>query len=250
MLIDCHCHINSLNLQERDYLITHTEGDHIFIDVSIDYSTSQQSIELSDSVPSIYSSLGFHPFSADGFNDQVLADYEEMVAHSKKIVSIGEVGLDYKASIPLKKQVAVFEQFIVLAQKLNLPLIVHNRLADTMVLDVLNNYFNRYEKIIFHCFSQDEEFFETIIAKGGNISFSLNVLRKKKNILEALKNIPLEYLLLETDSPYMFIKGRKSSPLDIKEMYRFVCPVKNVTHQELCRCISLNVKKVFNIATD
>lgn len=250
MLIDCHCHINSLNFPERNYLITHAEGHYVFIDVSIDYPSSQQSIELSDSVPCIYSSLGFHPFSADGFNETVLTRYEEMIAGSKKVVAIGEVGLDYKASIPLKKQLAVFEQFIALAQKVHLPLIVHNRLADTILLDVLNNYFDCYEKVIFHCFSQDEKFLEAIIAKGGNVSFSLNLLRKKKNILEALKRVPLENLLLETDSPYMYIKGRKSSPFDIQEMYRFVCPVQNITQEELCRSISLNVKRVFNITAE
>ncbi|HIE36518.1 MAG TPA: hypothetical protein EYP89_04710, partial [Candidatus Omnitrophica bacterium] len=104
-----------------------------------------------------------------------------------------------------------------------------------------------YEKIVFHCFSYSTSVLKKITEKKGYVSFSLNILRKKEEIITSLKNCPLECLLLETDSPYMKIGNRDSFPYDIKEVYSFVADLKSIEKKELEEKIFYNTKRLFNI---
>ncbi|MCM8823280.1 MAG: TatD family hydrolase [Candidatus Omnitrophica bacterium] len=247
MLIDTHCHINSLDNSTRNYLFERVNKNYLFIDISIDYKSALSSYSLSQKFPFIYTSLGFHPLTEEPFSLSILDNYKDLIVKSKKVIAIGEVGLDYKANISLDYQINILRNFILLAREHSLPLIIHNRVDDYKILDILDDYYSDYESIIFHCFSQDKEFLEKVVNKKGAGSFSLNVLRRKKKLDEALINVPCDNLLLETDSPYMKIDNHYSNPLDIEKVYSYTAEVKNISIEDLRNIIFNNVKRIFNI---
>ena len=263
MLVDAHCHINTL----ADYLkeqtldagvnsgklqlqeVTDMSGmrkmdNYIFIDVSIDSASALQSLQLSRNYNFIYSCLGFHPF-ADEESGAVIKKYQELIKTNSKIVAIGEVGLDYKARRNFKQQKDILDKFIKLSKEFNFPIMIHNRWLDNSIFDILDEHFSDYHQVIFHCFCQNLSFLKRITAKGGYVSFSLNVLRKKINIDQALKAVPLNNCLLETDSPYMRVYGKCSYPLDINKVYAYTARIKNISLDNLVSSVASNVKIIF-----
>jgi TatD DNase family protein len=246
MLIDSHCHITSLERTMRQQVLEAGALGYRFIDSSIDVNSSLASIALSDHYAFVYTALGFHPYSADKFSQEVISTYEDLIREHKSIVAIGEIGLDFKASICMHEQEAVFSQFIRLAKRCNLPIVIHNRLDNKRVLDILDGFYSTYEEVVFHCFSYGRDFLDRILEKGGYVSFSLNTLRKNKSIIDSLKNCPLENMLIETDSPYMKIKDQVSTPLDIEKVYNFVSETKGISLEELKTKVSETAEKIFS----
>ena len=247
MLIDSHCHLNSLSLIRREEVITSCSASYILINSTIDLQSSKDSTVYSNDNSFIYLSLGFHPFCVAQYKPELLKDYQELIIANKGIVAIGEIGLDYKADAPLDKQEEVFVSFIELAKKVNLPIVIHNRLDGFRVLEVLDSQLSSYEKAIFHCFSYSQEFLERITAKGGFVSFSLNVLRGNKQIVSSLKSCPLENLLFETDSPYMRVEGKPSTPLDIDRVYKFAAKIKELEVKQLEDIVASNANRIFKL---
>jgi TatD DNase family protein len=245
MLIDTHCHIASLPPQEKERIFCLKDTNHVFVDSSINLKTTFESCDFSRQWAFIYSALGFHPFFARGFNPHILSEYKRLIECNKKIIAIGEIGLDEKAEVGLEEQENIFRIFLKLAKEINLPVIIHNRLKGYRILSILDDYYHSYEKLIFHCFSYSTEFLNKILAKNGYVSFSLNILRKKKEITESLKECPLRNILLETDSPYMKIGNNPSTPFDVKEVYSFVSAIKAIEAKELENIVFSNVHRVF-----
>jgi TatD DNase family protein len=245
MLIDSHCHLNSFSFSEREDIISLCRSNYILIDSSINCQSALISSDISKKYPFIYSSLGFHPFAAKEYSLNVLETYKNLIKTNKKIVAIGEIGLDEKTDYSIQEQERVFKNFLELAKDNNLAVVIHNRLSNQKILDIINDFFSSYEKIVFHCFSYSTDFLRKILVKRGFVSFSLNVLRKNKEVIDSLKECPLSNLLLETDSPYMKINNRQSNPLDIKEVYSFVSFIKKVEEKELEEAVFSNIKKLF-----
>ena len=246
MLVDAHCHLNSLSPSIKKQVLTSGEGKFLFIDISINPQTALLSLELAEQYNFVYSCLGFHPFYVESFHQGILQEYERLISQSRKIVGIGEVGLDYKQG-SLEKQKKVFTEFITLARQKKMPLVLHNRLNSSLMLDIVSRYYSSYETLIFHCFSQDKNFLQRVVDKGGFVSFSLNILRKNKRLTEAVKFCPLENLLCETDSPYMKVGKDLSTPLDLEKVISFIAEIKGVSFDELVEVIFTNAQRVFNL---
>lgn len=247
MLIDAHCHINSLSREQYQYFFSQAEGKLLCLDSSIDPDSSKKSLVLSAETDFIRSCIGFHPFSLDQFGRDTMDIYLSFIKGNDKVAAVGEVGLDCKAPFSLDNQAEILRKFIELAQSLNLPLVVHNRLDSQMILDILDEYYQSFVPVIFHCFSQDEAFADRVLEKDGTFSFSLNVLRKNSQSRKLLSYVPLDNMILETDSPYMKIKGRGSTPMDVEKVYQFAAEAKNIAFQDLEQKILENAQKVFNI---
>jgi len=145
-----------------------------------------------------------------------------------------------------QQQRSILEKFISLSKEFDLPLMLHNRWHNDEIFSILDKYFTDYSKVIFHCFSQDINFLKHIIEKKGNVSFSLNILRRKNKLDEALKYIPLDNLLLETDSPYMKIYGEYSIPFDIIKVYNYTAHIRNISLDELKNTVYSNAKRIFS----
>lgn len=247
MFIDSHCHCNGLSRTTLAGMFEAWDAKAVLIDSSIDYNSSLVSAALAQEYTCIFSALGFHPFCADQFSLPVLAEYEKLIAQHKKIVAIGEIGLDSKAKASLEVQENVFRAFIELALKKNLPVMIHNRMESERAFEILDDYYARYDRVVFHCFSYGQGLLKKILNKGGWVSFSLNIVRKKEQILESLRFCPLENLFLETDSPYMLINGKPSLPAHIKDVYSFAAHIKGIPEEKLIEGIYANGKKVFGI---
>ncbi len=245
MLIDAHCHINSLDEAKQKEILNISQNEYIFIDVSIDLTTTLGSLTTLGDYEFVYHSLGFHPLNGGSFSSQTIERYRNLIRQYKRIIAIGEIGLDYKSSLSFKEQKDIFEAFINLSKEFDLPVVIHNRWNDDGILGILNEYFSDYTKIIFHCFSQDISFLRRIIDRDGNVSFSLNVLRNKTNIKETLRYVPLDKLLLETDSPYMKVYGEYSTPLDIKKVYNYTAETKNISLEKLEEEVYCNAQRLF-----
>ncbi len=247
MLIDAHCHINSLNKSILSEVFSFASNAYIFVDSSIDVRSAEISLEINNKYPSVYSAIGFHPFSAKQFSDTTIETYKKLIQGNKKILAIGEIGLDETADVSHDEQEKILKVFLKLAKDLNLPVVIHNRFKEPLIFDILDDFFASYEKVILHCFSYNYEMLKKIIDKGGYTSFSLNILRKKKDIIDSLAKCPLENLLLETDSPYMKINDRPSNPLDIKEVYNFAAAVRKIPTNDLEQAVLNNFEKAFRV---
>ncbi|MCP4652792.1 MAG: TatD family hydrolase [Candidatus Omnitrophica bacterium] len=255
MLVDTHCHINSLSQEQKQAVFDAVKGDHIFIDSSINLQTSHDSLTFSQWYPFVYSSLGFHPFSGEEYSSEVFDEYDRLFETNSKIVAIGEIGLDYKAPISIEKQEEIFRNFVGLSYRYKLPIVIHNRFNEEMVfkggslhiVNLLNELITSYEKVVFHCFSYGPHYLEQILKKGAMVSFSLNTLRDNKKIIESLKECPLKNLLFETDSPYMKIKKDHSTPFDINKVYERAAEIKNVSVELLKEAVYANAQEVFSL---
>lgn len=255
MLVDTHCHFNSLPRDKLEVIAASLTSDYCFVDASIDPESAQASLALSRRYDFIYTALGFHPLAGQNFFPRLLPEYAELIAQNKRIVAIGEIGLDYTAEVSLAEQEQIFDLFVGLAEKKDLPVIIHNRLHplpengadDLRVLDILDRRNFNYRKAVFHCFSYSTNFLSEILKRGGFVSFSLNILRNKEVILSSLKACPLESLLLETDSPYMKIKNEPSTPLNIRQVYSRAAEIKNIAAADLEDKIFDNIRKLFGI---
>lgn len=258
MLVDTHCHINSLSLIKRAQFMSKlsefnslNDIPYIFFDSAISWQDCLNSLSLSSKYPYIYSILGFHPSNAHLFKDNTIIDYKNIIIsedkEKSKILGIGEIGLDDLVEIDRKNQIKVFREFLKLAKELSLPAFIHNRTNSLEIFEVIDEVFSDYERIIFHCFSQSPSYLKRIIDKGGWVSFSLNILRKKPDIISSLKKCPLSHILLETDSPYIKIQKQPSLPINIKDVYSFVAEIRGESFTSLEENIFLNVKKAFSL---
>ena len=255
MLIDSHCHFNNLSKITREDILSSCGKDYFFIDSSIDLESSRISLDISKNNSSPYTALGFHPFSGEKFSENTLADYEALINSNKKVVALGEVGLDYKADIAIDRQEEILREFLALAKKKDLAAIIHirfERSTDTgqgkaKILSILDDFFSTYERVVFHCFSYSVDFLKEIVKRRGNVSFSLNILRKNKDILASLAECPLDNLILETDSPYMKIEDKSSTPLDIDKVYLRASEIKAISLDKLKGAVFANVRRIFSL---
>lgn len=245
MLIDSHCHLNNIDKEQRRAILN--DGQNcLFIDSSIDPATSLESLQISNQQANTYTSLGFHPSEIHQFTAETMKQYQGLIESNKKVCAIGEIGLDFK-SPDMPAQEKIFREFIELAQKNDLPIAIHNRIENERVLEILDELYKDYQTVIFHCYSYGKDTLKKITDKGGFASFSLNILRKKPQILGSLEFCPLENLLLETDSPYMKINNRPSTPLDIAEVYKMASQIKNIEITKLEAIIESNSKKALKL---
>ena len=198
----------------------------------------------------MYGLLGVHPSEVKDWNDNLI-DKIKKYAKNKKIVGIGEIGLDYywdKSFNDLQKE--VFIKQIKLANELNLPISIHDREAHKDTYDILKEY-NKNSKIIMHCFSGSVEFAKECvkegwyIALGGVVTFK-NAIKMK----EVAKNIPIENLLLETDAPYLTpvpYRGKTNQPAYVKYVAEEIAKLRDTSFEEIDRITTQNAERVFNI---
>lgn len=239
-LIDTHAHIDML----KDFDIS---GVGKVIVPSVEVSTMNKVVELS-SYDNIYSMVGIYPTEAKTYSQQVEDKMVEL-AVNPKVVAIGEIGLDYywdKTFVDLQKD--VFIKQIKLANKLGLPIVVHDREAHKDCFDILKEH-NKNSKVLFHCFSGSVEFMRECvkqgwyIALGGVVTFK-NAIKMK----DVAREVPLEKLLLETDSPYLTpvpFRGKENKPAYVKYVAQEIANIRNITYEEIVDITTRNAEDFF-----
>ncbi len=218
----------------------------ITIGCSID--SSKKAIEIAEKFPSVYASVGIHPSDCMGLPSEYI-DILLDLSKNKKVVAIGEIGLDYHYDgYNRDVQIDSFIKQIELAQKINLPIIVHSREATQDTMDILRKY---KPKGVVHCFSGSVEIAREIISLGMMISFTgVLTFKNSKKAVEACHEIPIERIMLETDSPYMAPvphRGKRNDSSYVIHVAEKIAEIKNMTIEEVVRICNNNAKEFFNL---
>jgi len=277
MYIDTHCHLN-FKVFENDWLEVVKKAQKAGVEKIIvpgtDLESSKKAVEIAESADGVYATVGFHPHHTKGLKDINNNIKKELknLAKSKKVVGIGECGLDYyvykktkydKAEITLKLknlQKQLFGMQIQLAKELNLPIIIHNREAGEDILDVINHFSkddNKVPRGVFHCISGSKEYLERVLGLGFYVGVDGNVTYSK-NVKKLAKKVSLDRLLLETDSPFLTpepirsgVKNRggklRNEPISVKIVADYLTKLKNVSLDEIVSLTTKNAEVLFKI---
>jgi TatD DNase family protein len=252
-ITDSHFHI--LNMEKKGVNIS-ALLDRIFngfleygIDISVDAEQIDRRLEISEKYPGLYLSIGFGP--AYVLNENWKADLEKINRYVKykKIIAVGETGLDWHWNYGTKeKQIELFESQLYLADKHRLPVVIHNRKADMEIEEALKRIKPGRGGII-HCFSSDYDFASSMLDLGFYISFAGNLTFKNAhNLHETACKLPLNRILLETDSPYLSpvpLRGKINTPENIHHTYSYFAELRKIPVDDAARKISENFKRLF-----
>lgn len=279
MIIDTHSHLNfNAYRNDLDEVIKRTLDENIWlINVGSKYETSKEAVEIAEKYETgVYAAIGLHPIFAGAGLVKIKTDPEEgeflaeetsfdkekykKLAKSKKVVAIGEIGLDYyykpKTKLKLEqfkqKQKQVFVEQLDLAQKLNLPIILHCRMAHEDILNILKNYSlqTTHYKLtgVIHCFTGNREEAQKYIDLGFYIG--LNGIIFKLDLDEVIKNCPLDKILVETDCPYLTPPqegSKRNEPLFIKHVLGAIAKVKGMPYERISEITTKNARRLFKI---
>ena len=248
-MIDTHAHLYLLDQPLTDLVqqAKKTSLRHI-INIGIDIDSSLAALAQSKQYPSLISAtLGIHPCDCQGFTD-----YNQLrdLAQQEPFVAIGEIGLDYHhMTAPKQIQWDCFTNQLALAQELDLPVVIHNRKADADVAAIIQD-FPKVKKVL-HCFSSSITFAESILNDSTFFSFTATItFAKKGKTLTALKQLPLDHIMIETDCPYLKPAGvdaLQNSPIFIGHILRKVANVRQLDCTELERQLDLTSLSFFNL---
>lgn len=250
-LFDSHCHYNDEKFNiDRDNIIKDNIKKGITKAIVAGYSvkSSKQAIEIAEKYTNnLYAIVGISPNDLDEINYKEI----EKLAKNKKVVAIGEIGLDYywnKENKELQKQ--VFLNQIQIANNLDLPIVIHTREAVMDTIEILkSNKVNK--KGIFHCCPLNIELIKEAVKLGYYISFSGNItFKNSKNAYSCVSYVPLEKILIETDSPYMTpepFRGQRNNPSYVQYVAKKIAEIKNLREEEIAQITYNNAKTIFEI---
>jgi TatD DNase family protein len=251
MLFDTHLHLDDERLQsdlEGVLKRAREAGVMHFLTVATDEESSYAAIAIASSFAQVYAAVGIHPQEAESADAEVMAEIRRLARHPK-VVAIGETGLDHsRGDASHRQQEELFRQHIEIAQELAIPLVVHCREAHGDALRILNG---KDVRVIWHCFSGSPEFARECIRRGHYISIAGPVtFRNAHRLPEVARAIPLEHLLLETDSPYLApepYRGRPNEPAYLPLVARRVAELRGMSVDDLARATTENALRVFNL---
>lgn len=273
-MVDVHCHLN-LHKFDNDYdsviKDAFEKGVTTIINTGTSIPSSRKAVELSEKYDGLYAIVGIHPHHADKtdvefegeLHENWLEELERIAKSSKKVVGIGEIGMDYfsyksNGIVEKKLQEDAFRKQIELSIKLGLPLQIHNRLAWDDTLSILLDYKNELQNPpgMLHCYSGSIEFTRKVLDAGFYLGFDGNVTYKglppKEDtaLIDLVKYAPSDRILTETDSPFLTpepLRGRRNTPSNIPLIVDFIAKAKSITYNKLELQIEDNLKKVFSI---
>lgn len=251
MLFDTHAHYNDSKFeQDANEVINnaYNSGVKLIVNIGYDIETSKKAVEQANNYDFMYASVGIHP---EEVANKESIDQIEQLAKNKKVVAIGEIGLDYywnKENKDLQKK--YFIEQIDLANKLKLPIIIHDRDAHGDTLDIIREHKALYGGV-FHCFAGSVEMAEELIKMGYFISFTGAItFNNAKKSLEVVKVIPLDKIVIETDSPYLTphpYRGQRNDSSYVKYVAQKISEIKDISLEDVEKITFENGKKLFNI---
>jgi|TARA_B110000263_G_scaffold239563_1_gene241897 TatD DNase family protein len=248
MLIDTHAHIYYEDFAQRIEEVIQSASDNgveKIITVGVDLKSSEECIKLAEKFPSVFATCGYHPHEAVKAPKRYLYELENMAAHPK-VVAIGEMGLDYHYNFSDPKiQQKVYREQLELAVALQLPAVVHCRNSDDDILQGINE--SACENGVIHCFASNVEFAEKILETGFHISFT-GMITFVKELEEVVIEIPLERMMVETDSPYLSPKphrGKKNEPKNVLHVAEKIAELKEIDLEEVAESTTETAMNLF-----
>lgn len=254
MFIDTHVHLNADQYEEDLQQVIERALEakvEKMVVVGFDRKTIERAMQLIDDYEFLYAVIGWHPVDAIDCTEEDLKWIEELASHPK-VVAIGETGLDYYwDKSPKEVQQQLFRKQIRLAQKLNLPIVIHNREATGDVVQILREENAASIGGVMHCFSGSVETARECIAMNFMISLGGPVTFKNaKTPKEVAKEIPLQYLLIETDAPYLAphpYRGKRNEPSYVPLVAEEIARLKGITVEEVAKATTKNATKFFKL---
>lgn len=249
MYIDIHCHLDSSYYENINDIINNAKNNGVnrFIYNGCDLKTNKEVIDLINKYDCVYGAIGFHPTELDDITEEDYTFLEDNIKN-KKIVAIGEIGLDYHyEDTDKEKQKYHFIKQLELARKYDLPVIIHSRDCIGETYNILKEYPVRG---VLHCYSGSLEMAREFIKLGFFISVGgIITFKNAKNIIEVIKNIDLSYVLLETDSPYLTpepYRKKKNEPMYIPIIANKIAEIKEIDVEEVRAVTTKNAEALFD----
>ena len=253
MLADSHAHIDDERFDaDRDEVVARAlaAGVSLIVNIGADMASSARSVALAEKYPGIYAAVGMHPHDSQDMKENDYRQLEQWANHPK-VVAIGEIGLDYHYDLsPRSVQKEVFLRQLDLARKTGKPFIIHEREAHADMLDIIRNA-ARGLNGVFHCFSGSVETAREYLKMGFYISVAGPVtFSKSLKTKEVAKAIPLDRLLVETDSPYLTpqpFRRKRNEPAHVRLVAEEIANLRDISLAELAEATTANVRRLFNI---
>ena len=251
---DSHAHYNDEKFDEdRDKLLKdiYDKGVTKIVNAGYSLEASKKAVEIAEKYDFIYATSGISPNDIDDFKEKDLEEIENL-AKNKKVVAIGEIGLDYHWNTKNKKlQKEVFISQIEIANRLNLPIVIHTREAIFDTLDILKNQIKCVKSGVFHCCPLNIDLVREGLKLGFYISFAGPItFKNSKNANDIIKMVPIEKMLIETDSPYLSpepLRGKRNDSRNVKYMAQKIAEVKGIALEQVAEETYNNAKDIFGI---
>lgn len=252
-MIDSHSHpYLKANLNQQDDLIKEAvdSGVSAIICIGIDEATSRQSIELADRFDQVYATVGLHPHDAGKFRDTLINEFRNLAAH-KKVVAIGETGLDFYRNLwPKEIQQKVFEAQLELAAELKKPVVIHTRESLADAIATVQKFKSRLAGGVFHCFPGNASDAERVFELGMAVSFGGVITFKNSQMSRVAQEVDLESVILETDAPYLTpepFRGKPNRPSYVRLVYEKLANMREISFEQIEKQIDRNCQKLFRL---
>lgn len=249
MFIDTHCHVVSEYYDDIDEVIKNAIDNGVLKIIVNGYNmqSNREVLELVKKYDIVYGALGIQPEELYDYNDDSLKFIEEHI-NDEKIIAVGEIGLDYHYDTDKELQKELFKRQLEIAYKYNKPVIIHSR---DCIQETYNILKESKVKGTMHCYSGSKEMALEFIKIGFSIGIGgVSTFKNAKNIVDVIKYIPLEYIILETDSPYLTpepYRGKRNEPMYIPIVAKRVADIKGLDIKEIERTTTDNARRLFDI---
>ena len=240
--------------EDKDALIAEIRASSLkyVMDVGTNLETSLAAVRMAEANDFCYAVVGFHPESAHELDDSSLAEIEALTKHPK-VKAIGEIGLDfhYEDGDSPEVQESCFVRQIELAKELHMPMVIHTRDADDLTLRILKEHKAFETKVLLHCFSGSAELARQYVKLGAMISLAGPLTYKNaRKTVEVAQTIPLEFLMVETDCPYLTpvpLRGQQNKPMYVEYTARKLAEIKGLSYEEVAEATLQNAVRFFEI---
>lgn len=249
MYIDTHCHISKNYYDDITEVITDSKNnglDKIIISCC-EVDDIEESLNIINNYDNVYATFGYHPDQIDKVCDEDLKKLETLIKTNQKIVGIGEIGLDYHYGTDKEKQKKLFKEQLKIAQRLNLPVVIHSRDATKDTIDILKTF---NVSGVIHCFSGSLETANIYISMGYKLGIGGVLTFKNSKLYRVIENINLENIVLETDSPYLTpepYRGKTNSSKYIPIIAKKLAEIKKVSIEEVAKITTNNAYLTFDL---
>ncbi|HKL10440.1 MAG TPA: TatD family hydrolase [Clostridia bacterium] len=254
MLFDSHAHLDSSSFDDdRAEVVERAKeaGVSLVMNPSVDLESSSKVVRLAEEYEGIYGAVGIHPHNADTMDEMILSLLEGL-AKKEKIKAIGEIGLDYHYDYsPRDEQKDCFIEHLRMAKRLGMPVIIHDREANDDVMRILKEEKAFETGVLLHCYSGSAEMARQYVRLGASISIAGPVTFKNaRKLAEVVKTVPLERLLIETDSPFLTPvpnRGKRNEPAFVRFVAQRISLIKEIDFEDVAASTSGNAKSFFGI---
>lgn len=254
MYVDVHCHLSFPEFDgDRDAVIRQMirEDISLLVDPGIDLETSRKSIALAAAHPMIHANVGLHPHETSHPLSETIFDELAELASSPKVVAIGETGLDYHyPDCDRARQQEAFRAMLQISEKLDLPVVIHCRDAWDDLLAILEEEKHSSQRGVMHCFSGDCAIARRCIRLGFMLSIPGTVTYKRSLLPDVIREVPIEHLLTETDSPYLSpvpFRGKRNNPSNVRLVTEAIAEIKKTGLKETANRIAENASAMFRL---